>query len=177
MKQKERQRLWYLKNRERISEQGKIARQDPIYRNAINQRRREYYKKNPSRELKQKKLYRTTNKEMINNSQRFFMKRSYYNDKMIVYQHYSRGVPQCACCGELIYEFLTIDHIISRKNIHHDKSFIGHKLYRWLINNNFPDGFQVLCCNCNFARGRRDGDGICPHQKIIKQTLFPDISK
>ena len=198
MKQTERQRLWYLKNREKILERNR--KYNDINRETIRQRNRDnkytsqmnyyyrnrdvrlayrldYYKKNTDRILEQKKLYRLENKELLNANQRRFMKESYKGARMIVLQHYSRGVPQCACCGELIYEFLSIDHMEGKKKWNHDISFGGHKLYRWLINNNFPDGFQVLCCNCNFARGRRDGDGICPHQKIIRQTLFPDITK
>jgi hypothetical protein len=30
-----------------------------------------------------------------------------------------------------------------------------------LIKNNFPDGFQVLCHNCNMSIGLY---GYCPHQ-------------
>ena len=136
-----------------------------------------YYKNNREIELAQKKQYRLKNKKEINSNQRIFMKKSYMHYRMIVLQHYSKGVPQCACCGELIYEFLTIDHVEGKKKWNHDLSYVGHKLYRWLIRNGFPDGFKVLCCNCNFAKGRRDGDGICPHETIIKKTLFPDIAK
>ena len=75
--------------------------------------------------------------------------------------HYSKGVPQCSCCGELIYEFLTIDHVHNDGKDHRKK--IGHNLYDWLIKNNFPDGFQVLCMNCNWAKGKY---GLCPHQFI-----------
>ena len=37
----------------------------------------------------------------------------------------------------------------------------GEKLNRWLKNNNYPKGFQILCWNCNFAKGVL---GQCPHQ-------------
>lgn len=160
---------------------AKILRQQVGYYQKTKQRRLEYrldyYQKNTDRILEQKKLYRLENKERVNGSQRYHMKESYKCARMIVLQHYSRDVPQCACCGELIYDFLTMDHVDGKKKWNHDLSYGGRKLYRWLINNNFPDGFQVLCCNCNFARSRRNCNGICPHQKIIKQTLFPDISK
>ena len=29
----------------------------------------------------------------------------------------------------------------------------GEALNRWIIQNNFPKGFQILCQNCNFAKG------------------------
>jgi len=88
--------------------------------------------------------------------------------KNIVMIHYSKGVPQCNCCGELIMEFLTIDHILGRKNFNHDSKVGGTALYRWLIKNNFPDGFQVLCFNCNITKYQY---GICPHQKLVKTEV------
>lgn len=33
----------------------------------------------------------------------------------------------------------------------------------WLRRNNYPNGFQVLCHNCNMAKGFY---GKCPHQSI-----------
>ena len=32
--------------------------------------------------------------------------------------------------------------------------------YRWLKNHNYPEGFQVLCYNCNLPKGVY---GVCPH--------------
>jgi len=34
-------------------------------------------------------------------------------------------------------------------------------LYLWLEKQNYPEGFQVLCANCNTARTK----GVCPHQE------------
>ena len=36
-------------------------------------------------------------------------------------------------------------------------------IYSWLIRNNYPEGFQVLCYNCNL--GKAHNNGICPHKK------------
>lgn len=82
---------------------------------------------------------------------------------------YSNGVIQCACCGELEYEFLTIDHIVPRKEHGHDQSFSGRKLYLWLKRNNYPAGFQVYCWNCNLGKHRC---GECPH-KLNKEPKIP----
>lgn len=88
---------------------------------------------------------------------------------------YSNGLPQCSCCGELEYEFLTIDHIIPRKSQGHDRRFSGRKLYQWLRRNNYPSGFQVLCMNCNWGKARC---GECPH-RLMKEPKIPfrDIVK
>ena len=65
----------------------------------------------------------------------------------------------CACCGGT--EWLSIDHINGGGLKHRIEQF-GNKtacdqLYRWLIKNGFPDGFQVLCraCNSSKAGGER----------------------
>ena len=94
-------------------------------------------------------------------------------NRMIVLQHYSKGVPQCACCGELIYQFLQIDHIEQgRKN--KPVKLNADKLCVRLIKDGFPDGYRILCANCNNGR-RFTKNGICPHQRIITRTLFPEL--
>jgi hypothetical protein len=70
---------------------------------------------------------------------------------------------RCACCGEAEPKFLAIDHLNNDGAAHrraHGKS--GAMIYRWLRKHNYPPGFQVLCHNCNSAKGRY---GICPHQR------------
>ena len=68
-----------------------------------------------------------------------------------VFDHYGRV---CACCGST--ENLTVDHVNGDGSAHRAK--IGHgsaRLYRWLVVNGFPDGFQILCAPCNVSKGRR----------------------
>ena len=80
-----------------------------------------------------------------------------------VISHYSSGTNVCACCAEDEFDFLTIDHIYGGGNKHRREAKIGNgKTYQWLIKNNFPDGFQVLCWNCNCGRAKHKG--ICPHK-------------
>jgi len=80
------------------------------------------------------------------------------NIRMRCIDHYSGGTMECACCPEKIYEFLTIDHINGGGTRH--KKIHNAFLYGWLIKNNFPEGFRVLCMNCNFAIGMY---GLCAH--------------
>ena len=65
------------------------------------------------------------------------------------------NVPCCVCvkCREKEIKFLTIDHIHGRRLMGHSHSFSGLRLYKWIIKNNFPDGLQVMCHNCNKAKG------------------------
>lgn len=77
-----------------------------------------------------------------------------------VLRHYSCGDPKCSCCGETSYEFLGIDHIKGGGRKHTSEIGSG-KLYNWLVKHGFPEGFRVLCHNCNQAIGLY---GYCPHQ-------------
>ena len=67
----------------------------------------------------------------------------------------------CACCGVIGESFLTLDHI-NNDGAEHRKLFNPSALYRWIIRNNFPAMFQVLCWNCNC--GKNMNGGVCPHK-------------
>jgi hypothetical protein len=75
-------------------------------------------------------------------------------------KHYGGGEPHCNCCGETIIEFLSFDHINGGGTKHRKK--IGGGIALYLIKNNFPLDFQVLCHNCNQAK---EFYGDCPHNK------------
>lgn len=70
---------------------------------------------------------------------------------------------KCVCCGESRYEFLTIDHINGGGGKH--KEGLGSGFNLWIIRNNFPSDFRILCWNCNCSLGVH---GYCPHGNIIK---------
>lgn len=81
---------------------------------------------------------------------------------------------QCACCGETEKLFLTIDHVNNDGAKHRKPSggrMKGDKLHNWLISNNFPSQFQILCWNCNC--GKYLNSGICPHKKL-KEVIGND---
>ncbi len=92
----------------------------------------------------------------------------YKKRRMLVLQFYGSNPPQCKCCGEQTIQFLSIDHINGGGNKHRKEiGGSGYALYSWIIKNNFPDGFQILCHNCNQAKGYY---GICPHNILSKRT-------
>ncbi len=75
-----------------------------------------------------------------------------------VFAHYG---PVCVCCGETDVAFLQVDHVDGGGNAHRRQ--IGQsQVYKWLIDNDFPPGYQVLCSKCNFAWGH---NSCCPHAK------------
>ena len=65
----------------------------------------------------------------------------------------------CACCGETAYEFLAVDHINGDGYIER-RSLTGQQIVKRLIRENFPQGYRILCHNCNCAIGFY---GYCPH--------------
>ena len=92
------------------------------------------------------------------------MKEYWYRLRMQTFEAYGGQV--CACCGEEGYNFLTIDHI-NGDGAQHRRDMgtprvSGASLYRWLRDNNYPGGFQVLCWNCNCGKARNNN--VCPHK-------------
>ncbi len=72
---------------------------------------------------------------------------------------------KCACCGEKEYKFLGFDHIDGGGNKH--RKVTKNKTVKFLIENNYPDTFQILCHNCNLAKGFY---GECPHATNPSKT-------
>lgn len=89
-----------------------------------------------------------------------YQKRSRMKLKRAVYEHYDGA---CACCGETEILFMSVDHIHNDGAEHRKVVGGSHTFYKWLIKNNFPAGFQMLCFNCNLAKGFF---GVCPHQSV-----------
>lgn len=82
-------------------------------------------------------------------------------------RHYSpTDPPSCACCGEDEPAFLAIDHINGGGHQHRKRMRRGRggvsSIQFWLEANGYPDGFRVLCHNCNQATGYY---GRCPHKR------------
>lgn len=90
--------------------------------------------------------------------------RKWFHDiKKAIFLHYGAV---CVCCGETRTEFLTVDHVNGGGTKHRKDLGGGTKFFQWLKDNNFPEGYRILCMNCNFSLGRF---GYCPHQIERKQ--------
>lgn len=78
-----------------------------------------------------------------------------------IYEHYGN---KCACCGESDVRFLSIDHVNNNGAEERRQSrsrFTGVGICRHIQRNNYPTDYQLLCFNCNFAKGIY---GTCPHR-------------
>jgi hypothetical protein len=74
---------------------------------------------------------------------------------------------KCACCGESEPKFLALDHIHNDGAKHRKELGGTNRVYYWAIRNNFPkDVLQLLCHNCNLAKGFY---GVCPHQEKLTE--------
>ena len=97
--------------------------------------------------------------------------------RLKVLQYYSKllsksDIPCCNCCKTNNHiAFLAIDHIAGKKQMDsepelvklgYSSKFASDRLVLWIKKNNYPHGFQILCHNCNMAKGFY---GKCPHKK------------
>lgn len=80
--------------------------------------------------------------------------------------HYSNGSlkcvnPDCEVPGGSKNLFsLQIDHINGGGRRHAIQiKGLGSHFYLWLYNNNYPEGFQVLCANCNVIKKVKNREG------------------
>jgi hypothetical protein len=69
---------------------------------------------------------------------------------------------KCVCCGESHFEFLQLDHVDGGGAKHRREVGQGYKFLNWLQKMNYPDSIQILCANCNAAKGFY---GMCPHKR------------
>lgn len=77
--------------------------------------------------------------------------------KLLVISKYGKNeLPVCHHCGFNDVRALCIDHVNNngkedRAKLR-DKYFAGSVFYRWLRDNNYPEGYQTLCANCNLIK-------------------------
>lgn len=149
----------YLENKDRILTLNKI-----------------WQSKNKDKIREAQKKWRLKNKDKYREQMRVFSKkwRAENPDKVKANRYATRDKlrtdvleaygNKCICCGENTRQFLAIDHINNNGASH--KRSLGLKsaqaFYTWLRINNYPkENFQILCHNCNMAKGFY---GKCPHK-------------
>ena len=73
--------------------------------------------------------------------------------KEAVLMHYGGGQCVCVRCGFTDLRTLSIDHIEGGGTRERIKfSALGSQFYRRLQKNNYPDGYQTLCMNCQWIK-------------------------
>lgn len=98
----------------------------------------ERIKANRRKHREQKKIYDTEYRRQL---------------KTKVLSHYSGGdTPACIHCGVRDMRILSIDHIDGSGAEHRRLVSSGTGFYHWLVRNNYPEGYQTLCMNCQFIK-------------------------
>ncbi len=143
-----------------VKRRAKETRWREANRELFNARQRE-------RRENDRERYRENNRRWYsNNQERAYLqsleagKRYRVRIRLQALRAYGGESPACRCCGETIMEFLCLDHINGGGNKHRKESGVL-SMYEWCKRNNYPSGmFQILCHNCNMAKGFYGG---CPH--------------
>ena len=136
---------------------------------AARERQRRYRERHHdeilTRAREQDRLRYKANPELKKVSER----RSRLSIRQRVLAHYSpTSSPCCACCGTT--EKLSIDHINGDGAEHRrELNTSGIRIYRWLIRENFPLGYQVLCMSCNASKS----SGPSCRLHVAPRTLGP----
>lgn len=140
---------------------------------------REWIKTETGKEYREKSLERYK-KWREDNPEQFHKKQKESNISVrceaLKYYSYTE-IPSCRCCGETNYDFLQIDHkngdgadhrreigmaqgVLDAEGRVEQNVQVGNFPY-WLKKNNWPEGFQILCVNCNKNKGTQK---YCIHE-------------
>lgn len=151
---------WKERNKDRVAEKNRewqLANPDKV-----KSAQERWKQRNPGIAAQRMREWRLANLDRHRENNR-------RNDKRLKDECYNAyGGYKCACCGETEPAFLSLDHVNNdgaqhRRDVNSGlKRGGGKKIYAWLIANNFPPGFQILCMNCNWGKARNNG--VCPHK-------------
>jgi hypothetical protein len=109
---------------------------------------KKYYIKNKKNWFIYNKKYRTLNRKKCNMYNKQYKERN----RTLILQIYSNGFMKCNHCGYDNVDALTIDHIKNNGSIHRKRLGGSAYFYLWLLKNNFPSGYQILCHNCQWLK-------------------------
>jgi hypothetical protein len=128
----------------------------------MREKARKYYEENPEKFKKRNKSWWKDNPiktKEIHEKSRIKLKREVFE---------ILGGSKCSCCGEKEFDFLSIDHKNNNGSKERKEKRLkgGANFYVYVKNQKNPtEYYQVLCFNCNLAKGFY---GKCPHNKKIK---------
>jgi hypothetical protein len=122
-----------------------------------SQREADRYRANREGHLAQSRVWKNINAPHYKRQQSEYARSHRLAVRAAVLAHYGA---KCACCGESEPMFLTVDHV-EGNGAAHRRLLRKTDMWGWLVSNNYPPGFQLLCFNCNAGQYRNGGR--CPH--------------
>ncbi len=147
--QREYHKQWYLKNKEIIRKQRieKRKKWNKGNRDKVNASKRKYYLRHRGLFKAQRKRYVAKYPQIV----RKLMRKYGQKVKLEVLTYYGGGKVACVKCGFSDIRALSIDHI-DGGGTHHRVELHHRNIYAWLRKNNYPEGYQTLCMNCQFIK-------------------------
>lgn len=153
---------YYQKNKEKHLEECKKRYQEnreerliwhkENYKNNIEKYKKQshkYYLNHKEERMKKSDEYYKTHKEQVH-------KRNKERSKEVrlkVLTHYGNGKCACVGCGYSIFDALDLDHINNNGAENRPKyGYSWGTFWRSLVKNNYPEGYQTLCRNCNWLK-------------------------
>ena len=158
-------REYHHVHKEQIGKRRKLYRAKHLAR--IREREKQSY---ANHRAERKKSYRARwGDDAYRLRKLYLIRRRSRGIKVEVFSHYGRdGKPCCVHCGLEDIEVLCMDHINNDGAKRRRELGIigGLPLYRWLQRNSYPEGYQVLCANCNLKKQiQRFGELIEPEKR------------
>jgi hypothetical protein len=146
--EKQYQKEYRLKNKEKYR---------PYHKNYMKKYRlkpevKEYYRKNAEKHNKTEAHKISYEKHKPKHNIYSIDRRK--SQKFIVIEHYSKGAMKCELHKQFWghefndFSLLTVDHV-NGGGTKHRRDIKGNNICNWLIQNNLPDGYRVLCWNCH----------------------------
>jgi len=169
---------WDKKYNKVHKEEIKLRRiNDPTYKEKRKIYSKKYRETHHEKIFISNKRYRENHKIQVKNHYNQNKLKIYENNKirnkairLEVLRYYSNDELKCKKCGEDHLEFLEIDHIFGGGRKQMRETGYG-SIYRLLKFNNYPDGYQVLCSNCNIKKVK-----VSARERAQTGTLSQKIS-
>ncbi len=93
-----------------------------------------------------------SSKEKRKKYQRQYNLKRWHKIRLKILTHYGGDPPKCNHCGLNNYKVLELDHINNNGAEERKKLKSTYQIYFWIVKNNYPTGYQILCRNCNWLK-------------------------
>jgi len=118
----------------------------------LNKYNRERYLKPKIKEKileKNQKWHKDNWETILPKKAKRFQENSWARKQQVVF-FYTKGTMSCSRCKEQDIDLLTVEHI-NGNGIKHRKK-ISSSIEKWLVDNDFPEEYDILCRNCNWKQ-------------------------